>query len=607
MADPDSVTTRSLSELHWKTKNRSLELACFLETFHLELTVPNQSILYVLCLLAFQLLGAGGYAQSQTEVNSSGVRQVQLEAFVRGDLPAAAQVEAYAGDLRQRIPGLNVVVHDVLKDREQLVRLHELTKRFGKSQAVVPSFYACNRMVFGFASGEKSGPNIERLLTVHVYTRSTCQRCQAAKKFIARLKTRWPALRFEIYDVSLDQQSRSTWEQLCRGAGQPPGLPTIDFAGRVLIGYQSDEISGAELERLIEKVSGVNQEQSKSTSSDRPKPAGPTIDDHSLLMAPLLWNIGILHATHGPAFTTQGTEQLDKGQAGEVAPVKAAEQTELDALLLPVEANESQMSDTVLDGPAGEATSEGSIRLPYFGTLRVQEIGLPAFTFAVGLVDGFNPCAMWVLVFLLSVLVNIRDRWKIMAIAGTFVVVSGMAYFAFMAAWLNLFMLIGIARPVQITLGLFAIGIGLINIKDFIAFKKGFSLSIPESSKPGLYRRVRQIVNAKYLTAAIFGAIALAIVVNMIELLCTAGLPALYTQILSLQQLPLWENYLFLGLYISAYMLDDTLLLGAVVLTLSHRKLQEREGQWLKLLSGLVILVLGLTMIFKPSWLQMGR
>lgn len=586
----------------------SLEPTCCLETIHLELAVPNRFILNVLCFLSVHFLGGtGGYAQSQTDVSSPTVRPVHLEAFVRSDLPAAEQVEAYAKDLRQRIPGLNVVVHDVLKDREQLIRLHELTKRFGKSKAVVPSFYACNRMVFGFASGEKSGPSVERLLTVHVYTRSTCQRCQDAKKFIAQLKTRWPALRFEIYDVSLDQQSRLTWEQLCRGTGQPPGLPTIDFAGRVLIGYQGDAVSGVELERLIEKVSGVNQDQSTSESSDHKKSDGPANDDHSLLFAPLLWNIGILHAPHRSAPSVQASEQQGLTQERIVDPLKASEQIELDDLLLPAEANESEMSDAAMDRPVDESTSEGSIHLPYLGTLQVHEIGLPTFTFAVGLVDGFNPCAMWVLVFLLSVLVNIRDRWKIMAIAGTFVVVSGLAYFAFMAAWLNLFMLIGIARPVQITLGIFAIGIGLINVKDFIAFKKGFSLSIPESSKPGLYRRVRQIVNAKYLTVAILGAIALAIVVNMIELLCTAGLPALYTQILSLQQLPLWENYLFLGLYISAYMLDDTLLLGAVVLTLSHRKLQEREGQWLKLLSGLVILALGLTMIFRPSWLQLGR
>jgi hypothetical protein len=244
-----------------------------------------------------------------------------------------------------------------------------------------------------------------------------------------------------------------------------------------------------------------------------------------------------------------------------------------------------------------------TIRLPLFGELRVSDVGLPAFTLAVGLVDGFNPCAMWILVFLLSILVNIKDRRKIVLIAGSFVVVSGVAYFAFMAAWLNLFILIGLVRPIQVFLGLIAVFIGVINIKDFIAFKKGISLSIPESSKPGLYRRVRQIVNAKYLSAAIAGAVALAVVVNIVELLCTAGLPAMYTQILMMQDRPSWHNYGYLALYNVAYMFDDTVLLGIAVVTLSNRKMQEREGRWLKLLSGVVILILGIVMILFPEWL----
>jgi uncharacterized membrane protein HdeD (DUF308 family) len=152
-----------------------------------------------------------------------------------------------------------------------------------------------------------------------------------------------------------------------------------------------------------------------------------------------------------------------------------------------------------------------------------------------------------------------------------------------------------------------ALFIGIVNVKDYFAFKKGLSLSIPESTKPGLYRRVRKIVEAKYLSAAISGAIVLAIVVNMVELLCTAGLPALYTQILTLQALPAWQNYLYLGIYIGAYMLDDTVLVVIVVATLSHRKLQEREGRWLKLLSGIVILALGIVMIFRPDLLQLGH
>ena len=211
--------------------------------------------------------------------------------------------------------------------------------------------------------------------------------------------------------------------------------------------------------------------------------------------------------------------------------------------------------------------------------MRLSSLGLPLFTIAVGLVDGFNPCAMWVLVFLLSVLVNLHNRWKILAVAGTFVFVSGAFYFAFMAAWISVFQFIGMLRGVQITLGVLAVLVGIVHIKDFFAFKKGFSLSIPESAKPGIYARVRRIVTAESLVGAILGAAVLAALVNMVELLCTAGLPALYTQILFSQELATWKNYSYLLLYNLAYMFDDGLMVAVVVITLGHGKMQETHGR----------------------------
>ena len=67
---------------------------------------------------------------------------------------------------------------------------------------------------------------------------------------------------------------------------------------------------------------------------------------------------------------------------------------------------------------------------------------------------------------------------------------------------------------------------------------------------------------------------------------------------------PMWKNYLYLGLYNLAYMFDDSVMLTIAVVTLSHRKMQEREGRWLKLISGTVMLGLGLTMVFRPDWLS---
>ena len=244
-----------------------------------------------------------------------------------------------------------------------------------------------------------------------------------------------------------------------------------------------------------------------------------------------------------------------------------------------------------------------SIETRWLGRLRVHDLGLPLFTVLIGLLDGFNPCAMWVLLFLLSLLVNLQDRWKMALIAGTFVVVSGLFYFAFMAAWLNMFLLIGLSRAVQIGLGGIALFMGAVNVKDFFALHRGISLSIPESAKPGLYARIRRILQAEHLTGAVAGVILLACLVNTIELLCTAGFPALYTQLLTMQQLPTWQYYGYLGLYNLAYILDDGLMVTIAVVTLSRTKLQERAGRWLKLTSGVVMAGLGAVLVLQPEWL----
>jgi glutaredoxin len=258
--------------------------------------------------------------------------------------------------------------------------------------------------------------------------------------------------------------------------------------------------------------------------------------------------------------------------------------------------------DRLIQGEAPSPPAE-SIATEWFGELRVEELGLPLFTVVIGLLDGFNPCAMWVLLFLLSLLVNLQDRFKMILIAGTFVLVSGLVYFAFMAAWLNVFLFIGFSRSFQIGLGAIALVVGAINVKDFFALHRGVSLSIPDSAKPGLYARIRRILQADNLTGALAGVVILAGFVNLIELLCTAGFPALYTQILTLQQMPAWKYYGYLGLYNLAYIFDDAIMVTIAVATLSRRKLQERAGRWLKLASGTVMVGLGIVLVLKPDWL----
>jgi glutaredoxin len=244
------------------------------------------------------------------------------------------------------------------------------------------------------------------------------------------------------------------------------------------------------------------------------------------------------------------------------------------------------------------------VRSAWFGSLSATRLGLPLFTLALGLLDGFNPCAMWVLLFLLSLLVRLHDRRRMALVAGTFVLASGAVYFAFMAAWLNVFLAVGMGDAVRWALGGLALLIGALNVKDFVAWGRGPSLAIPESAKPGLYARMRGVMQAHSLPASMLGVAVLAVVVNTFELLCTAGIPAVYTAVLARQPLGAAAHYAYLGLYILGYIADDVLMVTLAVLALGSGKLTERAGRWLKFVSGVVMLVLGAVLLMAPQWLS---
>ncbi len=253
----------------------------------------------------------------------------------------------------------------------------------------------------------------------------------------------------------------------------------------------------------------------------------------------------------------------------------------------------------VVDATICKAPSQETVEIPFSGgrQVSVDDIGLPLFTIVIGLLDGFNPCSMWVLILMISMLATLGDRRRMLAIAGTFVVIEGIAYFAFMDAWLNVFLVIGLSRISEIAIALLAIIAGVINLKDFVAFGSGITLSIPAAVKPGIYARLRAILRAEHLWPALVGTAALAIMVQIVELLCTSGFPALYTRILTLRRLDGAGYYGYLLLYNLMYMLDDIVVLAIGVTTLSQRRLQEREGRFLKLVAGLVMLGLGIYLL----------
>jgi hypothetical protein len=203
--------------------------------------------------------------------------------------------------------------------------------------------------------------------------------------------------------------------------------------------------------------------------------------------------------------------------------------------------------------------------------------------------------------FLMSLLVHGRDRRRMAVIGGLFVVTSGVLYFAFMAAWLNLFLVLGELRWVTTAAALIALALAAVNIKDFFLWGRGVSLAIPEAAKPGLFARMRTLAVAERWPVLLVGTMTLAVAANTYELLCTAGLPMLFTRVLTARALAPADHYLYLALYNVVYVLPLLGLATVFLVTLGSRKLKEREGRTLKLLSGLMMAGLGLALLLEPA------
>jgi thiol-disulfide isomerase/thioredoxin len=249
--------------------------------------------------------------------------------------------------------------------------------------------------------------------------------------------------------------------------------------------------------------------------------------------------------------------------------------------------------------PGGESV----VRIPLVGAVDTSTLSLPLLTVVLAGVDAFNPCAFFVLLFLLSLMVHARSRTRMVVVGGTFVLFSGIVYFVFMSAWLNVFLIAGELRVVTLAAGLVALAMGVVNVKDFFFFKAGPSLSIPESAKPGLFRRMREVVAAGNTGPMLASTVLLAIVANSYELLCTAGFPMVYTRALTLADLETWQYYAYLAAYNVIYVIPLLAIVTVFAWTMGARKLTESEGRGLKLMSGFMMLAFGALLLLAPHLL----
>jgi hypothetical protein len=247
-----------------------------------------------------------------------------------------------------------------------------------------------------------------------------------------------------------------------------------------------------------------------------------------------------------------------------------------------------------------------SLTLPILGTIQTANLSLPALSVVFGLVDGFNPCAMWALLFLISLLLGMKDRKRMWILGTTFIVTSAFVYFLFLSAWLNFFLILGFVFWVRIVIGLIALGVGIYNLRDYHINKEGGCKVIDNEKRRKTFDKLEGIAHEKKFILALGGIILLAFAVNLIELVCSAGLPAIFTQILSISNLSSGQHYSYILIYIFFFMIDDLIVFAIAMITLHAVGVQSKYARLSRLIGGILMLIIGGLLLFKPEILMFG-
>ena len=465
----------------------------------------------------------------------------------------------------------------------------------------------------------------QRPVTLQLFHSHNCPHCREALAWFPELKAQFPNLHIEDYEILKSDENRAKFQARARELGVTiRGVPMFFIGGETVVGFSRETTP----RQIVELVSAQSKPVEVKAAALKDGGKRPTVTMQMFYDAS-----GCAHCQGAmewlPELTTAypnlvvekiavNDSEANRARFVETAKKFGTEPQGLPAFFIGDDVFYGFYKDKTcaglidkvreLSGIAEDeaCASEREISVPFLGSIRTDRVSIGQLTLVLGLLDSLNPCAIWVLTFLLSLLAHTRSRKKMLVVGGTFVLMSGFIYFAFMAAWLSLFNVIGMHKAITVILGLVAVAMGLINLKELFFFKKGVSLMIPDSAKPKIATRARKILNEKNMALAVVGTAVLAAFANVVELGCTVGLPAIFTKVLSSRGISPAGQIGYMALYNVYYVIPLALIVGLFAWTMGHFRVTEKTGKALKLISGAVMLTLGVIMLFKPSLLVLG-
>lgn len=249
---------------------------------------------------------------------------------------------------------------------------------------------------------------------------------------------------------------------------------------------------------------------------------------------------------------------------------------------------------------------EYNFNIPIIGTVSTKDLTLPLIAIIMGFIDGVNPCAMWVLLFLISMLIGMHDRKKMFILGGAFLLTSALIYFFIMLAWLNIAVLVTKITIIRLVIAIIALLGGLYNLYSVYKTKENGCNVTTKKDRKKILERIKKFTSEKSLMLSVIGVIALAISVNLIELACSAGLPVMFTQILAINNLTKVEYLCYIILYIVFFLIDDFIIFLLAITSMKASGISAKYGKVSKIIGAIFLIIIGVLLIIRPEWLMLN-
>lgn len=391
-------------------------------------------------------------------------------------------------------------------------------------------------------------------VNIYLFYGDGCPHCSALEEYLDEEYSTDKDVKVYKYEVWNDSNNQTLWQKVADVTGEEAkGVPYFVIGKEVLQGYSASDAWESKVDKAIEKAKKTNYND----------------------------NVGI----------TLGVVQ------GKITKDDDNSTTNYDPDKKEADIDDYYNSDS-------NSNSEAKLDIPLIGTVSLKDMSIPVIAILIGLVDGFNPCAMWILIFLITMLFDYPSRKKMWILGCAFLFTSAFIYFLFMISFLNVAMFINSITILKLLIAFFALIFGGFNIYRYFKTKDVGCDVVDKNKRRKIINRIKNILSSKSFAFAIGGIILLAISVNLIELLCSLGLPVMFTEILAYNNITGVKNILYIILYIIFFLIDDLVVFFVAMKTLKITAISNKYSKYSHLIGGLIMIAIGLLMIFKPEWLM---